>query len=94
MDELNIQNMPLYESLDRDVFTKISNAICTNRYSLKRLSERYFLVSVEEFDFVYDKKECIWDSNIFNSPCNVYDDELIGNLINNLDLILDEQTII
>ena len=56
MDELNIQNMPLYESLDRDVFTKISNAICTNRYSLKRLSERYFLVSVEEFDFVYDKR--------------------------------------
>ena len=31
MDELNIQNMPLYESLDKDVSAKISNAICANK---------------------------------------------------------------
>lgn len=89
MGKLNIQNMPLYESLNRDVFAEISNAICANRYTSKWLTERYFLVSVEEFDFVYDKKECIWDSNIFNSPCNVYDDELIDRLVSDLDIILD-----
>ena len=89
MGKLNIQNMPLYESLNRDVFAEISNAICANRSTSKWLTERYFLVSVEEFDFVYDKKECIWDSNIFNSPCNVYDDELIDRLVSDLDIILD-----